>query len=183
MKTFQARLARALCVLGVAATAFISEGCATITRGTTDTLVVESDPAGANVRLSNGMTGKTPTSFKLPRKESLTVEIDKPGFEPLSVRITPQISGKGAAGMAGNIVFGGLVGVVVDPLTGAMNDLRPNPVQVKLVPLAPTPESSKPVAEKPNLKARLEELDAALKAGLISEAEHRAKKQAILDAM
>lgn len=125
--------------LGLLLTAlcFIASGCATVTRGTKDTLVVESEPAGANVRLSNGMTGKTPTSFTLPRKESVLVTIEKEGYETLSVNVHPQISGAGAAGMAGNVLVGGLIGAVVDPMTGAMKDLRPNPVKATLVPLKP----------------------------------------------
>jgi hypothetical protein len=111
----------------------LASGCATITRGTKDTLVVESEPAGATVKLSNGMSGKTPTSFTLPRKESLVVTIEKEGYETLTVNVNPQVVGAGAAGMAGNIVFGGLVGVVVDPLSGAMKDLKPNPVKAVLV--------------------------------------------------
>jgi hypothetical protein len=109
-------------------------GCTTITRGTKDTLVVESDPAGADVKLSNGLSGKTPTSFKLPRKESLVVTISKEGYETLTVNVTSQVSGAGGAGMAGNVIFGGLIGVAVDAGSGAMNDLKPNPVKVKLEP-------------------------------------------------
>lgn len=47
-------------------------GCATITRGATDQLAVESDPAGAQVTLSNGQEASTPVSFTLPRKDPLT---------------------------------------------------------------------------------------------------------------
>ncbi|CAM4020327.1 hypothetical protein [Paracoccus yeei] len=44
-------------------------GCATITRGTNDVLVVESTPQAAQVKLSNGQScDGTPCSFKLPRK-------------------------------------------------------------------------------------------------------------------
>ena len=111
-------------------------GCATITRGTKDTLVVESDPAGANVSLSNGLTGKTPTSFKLPRKENLVVTISKEGYETLTVNVNSQVSGAGGAGMAGNVLFGGLIGAAVDGGSGAMKDLKPNPVKVKLEPIA-----------------------------------------------
>src|ERR1019366_2303228 len=74
-------------------------------------------------------------SFKLPRKNALVVTIEKEGYETLTVNVNSQISGAGAAGMAGNVLVGGLVGVVVDPLTGAMKDLRPNPVRATLVPL------------------------------------------------
>ncbi len=124
------------CLAGllVAALCMINSGCATVTRGTKDTLVIESNPAGATVRLSNGMTGKTPTSFKLPRKDSLVVTIEKEGYETLTVNVNSQVSGAGAVGMAGNVLVGGLVGAVIDPLSGAMKDLRPNPVKVTLVP-------------------------------------------------
>lgn len=113
----------------------ISSGCASITRGTKDTLVVESDPAGADVRLSTGQVGKTPTSFQLPRKNALEVYIQKEGYEPLTVHVSSQISGGGAAGMAGNVLVGGVIGVGVDAFTGASKDLKPNPVKVTLVPL------------------------------------------------
>lgn len=117
-------------------TLLLTSGCATITRGTTDTLVVESDPPGATVTLSNGMRGQTPSSFKISRKTALVVDIEKAGYEPLKVNVQPQISGAGGAGMAGNVLVGGLIGAAVDAGTGAMNDLKPNPIQVRLVPLA-----------------------------------------------
>jgi hypothetical protein len=37
--------------------------------------------------------------------------------------------------MAGNLVFGGVVGLVVDPYTGAMWKPNPNEVQLDLLPL------------------------------------------------
>lgn len=143
-----------LVLIGALVCALCFTGCATITRGTKDTLVVESDPAGATVTLSNGMTGKTPTSFKLPRKHPLTVTIAKEGYETLTVQVNSQVSGAGAAGMAGNVLVGGLVGAVVDPLSGAMKDLRPNPVKASLVPIktpdqAPGPATPPPAAPVP----------------------------------
>lgn len=110
-------------------------GCASVTRGTKDTLVVESEPGGAVVRLSTGQTGKTPTSFQLPRKKAFDVYVEKEGYEPLTVHISSQISGKGSLGLAGNALVGGLIGVGVDAMTGAAKDLKPNPVKVTLVPL------------------------------------------------
>lgn len=124
---------RMLQLTGLLIAVLFSSGCATIVRGTKDTLVVESEPAGATVRLSNGMSGKTPTSFTLPRKQNIVVTIEKEGYETLTVNVNSQVSGAGAASMAGNLVFGGLVGVVVDPLSGAMKDLKPNPIRATMV--------------------------------------------------
>lgn len=42
------------------------------------------------------------------------------------------ISTAGGAGMAGNVIFGGLIGIGVDASTGAMRDLAPNPIEVTL---------------------------------------------------
>lgn len=76
-------------------------GCATITRGTKEALVIETDPPGTEVELSNGLRGTTPTSFKTARKRDLVVTIKKEGYET----VTLQIAGAGAAGMAGNIIL------------------------------------------------------------------------------
>lgn len=116
-------------------------GCATITRGTTDQLAVESDPAGAQVTLSNGQEGITPASFTLPRKDPLTVTLRKDGYQEVTVKVNPEIGG-GAAGLAGNVLIGGVVGAIIDPASGAIYDLKPNPVSVKLVP-SPTADGAR----------------------------------------
>jgi hypothetical protein len=122
-----------IALIALSASLALSSGCATITRGSTDTLVVESDPPGAQVRLSNGMSGKTPTSFVVPRKGGFTAKIEREGYEPVEVMVNSRVAGAGAAGMAGNVVVGGIIGVAVDAGTGAMYDVTPNPIRVNLV--------------------------------------------------
>lgn len=108
-------------------------GCATITRGTKDAFVVETDPSGAQVSTSIGHScAATPCTMKIPRRSDFTVTISKEGYEPWSGQVTNQISGQGGLGMAGNVVFGGLIGAGVDLGTGAMHDLTPNPLVVRL---------------------------------------------------
>lgn len=153
----------------VAVTAFVLGGCATVTRGTKDTLVVQSEPAGADVRLSSGQTGKTPATFKLSRKESLVVTITKAGYEPAKVEVVPEVAKAGAAGMAGNALIGGLIGAGVDAASGAMNDLQPNPVMVKLVKLKPHDAGAA-------LAARLEELKTAHESGRMSAEEYERQR-------
>ena len=41
------------------------------------------------------------------------------------------------AGIAGNVLFGGVIGVGVDLATGSTKELTPNPLRVKLEPVAP----------------------------------------------
>lgn len=107
-------------------------GCATVTRGTEEALVIESEPSGAQVKLSNGMTGTTPTSFKVKRKDNLIVTVSKQGYETASINVTSQVAGAGGAAMAGNVLVGGIIGAAVDASTGAMNELKPNPVKITL---------------------------------------------------
>ncbi len=111
----------------------LTSGCATITRGTTEVLVVETTPTGADVEISNGMRCKTPCSLEMKRKNNIVVDISKEGYEPVRVNVLSQVAGAGAAGMAGNVVLGGIIGAGVDAATGATKQLKPNPVQVTLV--------------------------------------------------
>src|SRR5689334_4953946 len=107
MKVF-ARLCLAFIVAGWLA------GCATVTRGTHEAFVVESDPSGADVQLSTGLTCKTPCSLKVSRKDGFTVHVTKSGYEPIETHIVAQTANSGAAGMAGNVLLGGLIGAAVD---------------------------------------------------------------------
>ncbi|OQX04418.1 MAG: translation initiation factor 2 [Thiothrix lacustris] len=116
----------------ILATTLLNSGCATITRGSEQDLKVESEPVGASVTLSNGMKGTTPANFKVPRKNALTVMVAKPGYKTATVQVTPETSENGTAGLIGNAVFGGVIGIGVDATSGALNDLKPNPVKVTL---------------------------------------------------
>lgn len=112
--------------------------CATITKGTEDTVKVDSLPAGASVTFVEKL-GKladqycsTPCTIELNRKYTYGVTFEKDGYKPVTGLLEPKLSGDGAAGMAGNILFGGIVGAAVDGSTGAMNDLKPNPMTAQL---------------------------------------------------
>jgi hypothetical protein len=111
-------------------------GCATITRGTSEVLVVSTDPPGADVQISDGETCTTPCSVKLKRKHDYHLKIAKAGYEPVETDVRSQIVGAGAAGMAGNVLIGGLIGVGVDAFSGATKGLKPNPLSVNLAPLS-----------------------------------------------
>jgi hypothetical protein len=136
----------------------IATGCATVTRGSTDTLVVNSTPSGADVKIyrtnagfnakeisdntiadpknpgAGPILGSTPGSFKLARKGEYRVEISKSGYKTVETDIGNRVAGAGSAGMAGNVIAGGIVGIIVDSRTGATRDLTPNPLEVTLEP-------------------------------------------------
>jgi hypothetical protein len=119
-----------------------TSACATITRGTDQTYVIESDPPGANAALSTGISCTTPCSLRLKRRQSMTVDITRKGYEPVRATVTSGVSGGGGAAMAGNVLVGGIIGAVIDGTNGSMNDLRPNPLRVSLVRLGSGSTSS-----------------------------------------
>ncbi len=122
------------------------------------------------------MSGKTPATFTLPRKDNVVVKVEKAGYEPVEVTVTPQVSGAGGAGMAGNVLLGGLIGAAVDAGSGAMNDLLPNPVDVRLVPLSLNAMASGGAPAEDRLRKLRELRDN----GSISAAEYKRERAKIL---
>jgi len=92
----------------------------------------------------------TPCVVQAKRNADITVTINKEGYEPQTIPLTKDIPGSGAAGFAGNLLLGGVVGMGVDAVTGAALDHKPNPVIVTLQPLAPAP--ARPARPRPPRK-------------------------------
>jgi hypothetical protein len=63
------------------------------------------------------------------------------------LRLEPRTSGGGGAGVAGNLILGGVVGLATDTVTGAGFDLQPNPARVVMRPI-PAPAPASPVARR-----------------------------------
>ncbi len=119
--------------------------CATITRGTKTDFTVQTVPGGASVTTTNGFSCvATPCTFKMPRKSEFSVTITKPGYKSYTGNVINKVSGSGGAGMAGNVLVGGLIGVGVDASSGAMLDLVPNPLSITLEAEAPAASEDKP---------------------------------------
>jgi hypothetical protein len=123
----------------------ILSGCATITRGTQEAFAIESNPPGATAKLSTGLTCQTPCSIKVKRRGDFTVKIEKEGYETVEATVTSSIDGAGGAGMAGNVILGGLIGAGVDAGTGAMHSHKPNPLSVTMVKLGEATKSDSKV--------------------------------------
>jgi hypothetical protein len=83
------------------------------------------------------------------RSADITVTVTKEGYEPQVIPLTKEIPGAGAAGFAGNLLVGGLVGMGVDAATGAAQDHKPNPVIVTLQPVAPQARRPRPPRRAP----------------------------------
>ena len=132
-------------------------GCATVTRGLSDQVQINSDPPGATMQTSMSHQCMSPCTLNVQRKDEFNVVISKPGFEPQTVFIGTRVAGSGAAGFAGNVLVGGIVGMGVDAASGATLEHFPNPVAVVLRPMAAAPggppprgrQKGQPVAQRP----------------------------------
>jgi len=106
----------------------LTSACATLTTGTTQPMTVTSEPAGAICRLERdggviGVVNPTPGSITISRSSrDLSVRCEKQGFEP-GLRT---ISAGFQAATLGNILLGGVVGIVVDAASGAAGQYEPN---------------------------------------------------------
>lgn len=135
-------------VLGMLALCAMLGGCASATRGWHEQIMLASTPSGATATMdglmgtsadqpTKSMSCTTPCSIQVNRNDNLTVKFEKDGFEPQVVALSKEVAGTGVAGFAGNILLGGVVGMVVDGASGAAMDHKPNPVTVTLQPVAP----------------------------------------------
>jgi hypothetical protein len=122
-------------IIAVVALALLAGACASITRGTTEQLQIHSNPPEAQARTSMGFVCVTPCTMQTNRKDEFTVTISKAGYHTAEIPVISRVGGGGAAGFAGNILIGGVVGMAADAATGATLEHYPNPVTVTLVPL------------------------------------------------
>lgn len=103
--------------------------CATIMNGKQQDVAFTSTPGGATVFVDGQNMGVTPTSLSLARKDSHVVRLDLAGYQPYEMTLERGVSGW----VWGNLLFGGLIGLVVDVTTGSMYKLKPEQVNGTLV--------------------------------------------------
>ena len=124
-------------------------GCATIFEGTSQSVAISTDPAGANCTVDRhgvriGQVNPTPGSLHLDKsKDDLAIHCEHAGYQPADLSESSRFQGT----TFGNIVAGGLVGVVVDAASGA-NFQYPADVHLTLAPSALPPESTTPLASR-----------------------------------
>lgn len=142
---------KALALFILTPLAFILSSCASVVRGSSEKLVIQSNPSGAEVRLSTGHSGITPFETAVPRKGTILVTISKAGYKELNTAVISSIDGGSLGlGTAANFLFLPIINDVVDYKTGANYSHKPNPLIVTLIPadakeeyqLAPPPAAA-----------------------------------------
>lgn len=132
-----ALISKSLASLGV----FALAGCASIVSKSEYPVAIDSKPSGAEFTVTNrdGVVvhrGETPETITLPagagffQSQRYTIELEHEGCKARTAVLDTSMDGW----YIGNIVFGGLIGLlIVDPATGAMWKL-PESVKYELKP-------------------------------------------------
>jgi len=108
--------------------------CASIVHGPTQSVDFSSQPAGAKITIDRKDYGVTPKSVDLRRrgrlkgenseKKEYAVKIELDGYYPYEIKIKREMDGW----FLGNIIFGGLLGIIIDAGNGSMYKLTPDQV-------------------------------------------------------
>lgn len=142
-------------------------GCATIIYGTTQSVSVNSSPAGAKVTVHDMTLGTqvgtqlTPAVFLLKRghayfrRANYRIVVEKEGYHSAESTIVGRPNGWY---IAGNFLVGGLIGwLIVDPISGAMWSLDTQQVHVSLTPIEHTRSSAPQDRPPPPISSNLNE--------------------------
>jgi hypothetical protein len=132
-------------LIGLATATLMLPGCASIISGSSDEIGVATNPPGADCILYReganiGRINPTPGKLVVSRSyNDITAKCNKEGYD----------EGAGTAGsgfngwVLGNLVFGGLVGVVIDTATANATGYDSE----LLVTLLPAPQAEEPIAQ------------------------------------
>jgi len=115
-------------LLALAPLALLTAGCASIMHGTKQDIGISSTPTNARVTVNNMPLGQTPLVAKLARGDNHIVKIELDGYQPFEATLTKKVSGW----VWGNIVFGGIIGLAIDAMSGGLYVLTPEQLSAQL---------------------------------------------------
>lgn len=105
-------------------------GCATIFKGKSADVRVNSTPAGAEVYINEISRGTTPQTLSLKRNDDYLLEFRKDGYEPVRIEVKKDFDI--GTTIVGNIFSWGIIGILVDVGTGAAYTLKPADLQANM---------------------------------------------------
>ena len=106
----------------------LTSSCATIISGTTQKINFASTPPAAGIFIDVLQVGITPKELELERKREYHVMIKMDGYTTYETKLTKKFN----AWYLANIPLGGIIGLIVDPITGAMYKLTPKQIDAEL---------------------------------------------------
>jgi len=116
-------------IISVMLILLVTSSCCSIMLSPQQEVGIASNPSGAKVIIDGQEVGNTPLTTSLARKNNHNVKIELDGFMPYELHLTKKTSGW----VFGNIIFGGIIGLVVDLATGALYVLTPEDIQANLI--------------------------------------------------
>jgi len=138
----------------------IGTGCAVMSKGTTQMVVVRSIPEGATGLVNGIEVGKTPFKIKLKRTNAATIELRKEGFENAAIVVMP----------VGNEFEKRYLRWGLDYELGAMTDLTPSDIKIGLHPALSAEDRGDSYQE---MSLQVLKADAMLAAKEITPEEHK----------
>ncbi|MDB2462488.1 PEGA domain-containing protein [Algibacter sp.] len=98
--------------------------CATIISGSRQNVEIASEPSSVKVYINEIEIGNTPIQKNLKRNQEYSLVLKLDGYETYETKLEKKFN----AWYIGNIAFGGLIGIIIDPITGAMHKLKPEEI-------------------------------------------------------
>ncbi len=111
----------------VAVAAILAVGCATIIKGTKQTISVSSNVDGAEIILDGQKIGTTPFSGVVPKNKA-SLMVQKSGYKSATVMLSTSLEPI----FWGNIIIGGTLGSITDFASGSAYQYAPASYQVDL---------------------------------------------------
>lgn len=112
--------------------------CASIIHGKSQDIFISSQPKGAKISVDDKDYGLTPKTLGLPRmgrmegepssKKEYKITITLDGYMPYETILQRKVDGW----FFGNLLVGGIIGIVVDAVTGSMYKLTPNQISAQM---------------------------------------------------
>lgn len=123
------KLTKLFTLLLVSAFMLLNTQCATIINGSKQEVPFRSTPSGAKITVQGEFVGETPATVDLKRNlDNADVKIKLDGYKPYEMTLHRKFN----AWFVGNLIFGGIPGMIIDAATGAMYKLDPKDVRAKL---------------------------------------------------
>jgi hypothetical protein len=123
-------------LFGIAAACVLClSGCATVVKGSSQPVTLETKPPGATCVLTRksktvAVVNPTPGTVTVDKsKDAMAVSCTKDGYEEAAGVVKSEFQPM----TFGNIILGGLIGVAVDAASGAMTEYQPS-VTITLIP-------------------------------------------------
>lgn len=140
--------------------ALTSTGCAVLTKGQKQTVIVRSTPSGAVAKINGTEVGETPFKVKLKRDEVFRIDFEKNGFVSESAILLPSSTAYDQRFLRWG----------VDYDMGAATELIPTELDVEMKPALGEVTEADRFAE---MSAQITRADAMLASGELTPSDHK----------